>query len=110
MIVKAIEIRDSGTFIPALAIKMEADNEAQRYLLARVGFYDAQGVVLMRINDQKATADPYEWGNNPRTMIHAHQWVLENFDYIEDGDVIDVEFILGETKTPKVSERITFPI
>ena len=43
MILKAIEIRDAATFIPAVAIKMEPANEEQRYLMARVGFHDGVG-------------------------------------------------------------------
>lgn len=42
MIVKAIEIRDKGTFIPAVAIEMTPDpsqSENQRYLLHRAGYH-----------------------------------------------------------------------
>jgi hypothetical protein len=110
MILRTIEIRDRNTFIPAVAIKMEPANEAQRYLLARVGFRDGVGVALMVLSSQKATADPYEWtslGMGPRTMPVVHEWLLQHFDEVVDGDVIDVEFILGETPTRKVSERLT---
>ena len=33
MIIKAIEIRDRNTFIPAVVIRMVPANEAQRYLM-----------------------------------------------------------------------------
>ena len=111
MILKAIEIRDAATFIPAVAIKMEPANEAQRYLMARVGFRDGQdgpAITLMILSSQKAMADPYEWTSlamGPRTMPVAHQWLEQHFDEVADGDVVDVEFILGETSAPKVSER-----
>ncbi len=105
MIVKAIEIRDRNTFIPAIAIRMAPANEEQRYLLARVGFRTAQ-IVLMRLNDQEAHSDPYEW-RDARTMPNAHVWLLEHFDDVKDGDVLDVEFILGEARAPKVSERLS---
>lgn len=105
MIVKAVEIRDRGTFIPAIAIRMLAANERQRWLLARCGFR-GDGVTLMRIGDQRASADPYKWGEwGGRTMPVAHQWLETNFDDISDGAVIDVEFILGETEACKRSER-----
>lgn len=103
MIIKAIEIRDRNTFVPAIAIRMVAANEAQRYLMARVGF-QGEGVVLMRLNDQGASSDPYAW-DNARTMPTAHEWLLAHFDEVSDGEVVDVEFILGETTTRKVSER-----
>ncbi len=104
MITKALEIRDEGTCIPAIAIKMEAANEGQRYLLARCGYpISGCGVVLMQLHDQKATSDLYEWGG--RTMPTAHHYIEEHFDELHDGDVVDVEFILGETNAPKTSER-----
>jgi hypothetical protein len=105
MIVKALEIRDRNTFIPAAAIKMDPANAEQRYLLARVGFRDGLSVTLMRLNDQKATADPYQWGASERTMPNAHVYIEKHFDELKDGDVVDVEFILGESRAPKVSER-----
>jgi hypothetical protein len=38
-------------------------------------------------------------------MPNAHLWIEANFDKLNDGDVVDVEFILGERAMPKVSER-----
>jgi hypothetical protein len=38
-------------------------------------------------------------------MPEAHVWVLEHFDEVEDGSIVDVEYILGESAAPKVSER-----
>ena len=43
-------------------------------------------------------------------MTAAHEWLLKNFDEVDDGAVLDVEFILGETKEPKVSERGEAPL
>ena len=103
MIVKTVEIRDAATFIPAVAIQMAPANEGQRYLLRRCGYpRDGRGVVLMKLYDQHATSDAYHWGN--RTMQTAHLWIEEHFDALSDGDVVDVQFILGETPTPKRSE------
>lgn len=55
MVSKIIEIRDSGTFIPALAIRLGSPNEAERYLLARSGFGrtmedQSEYIVLCKIN------------------------------------------------------------
>ena len=38
-------------------------------------------------------------------MVTAHEHIILNWDQLKDGDVIDVEFILGETKVKKDSER-----
>ena len=57
----------------------------------------------------RLAGDPFEWGLNPRTMHVAHKHIVENFDYLESGSVVDVEFILRETKHPKESEAHAYP-
>lgn len=104
---KLIEIRDSMTFISAIATQLDPANERERVLLARSGFGLRPGeqskyVFLARLNGGTATYDPYDWGD--RTMAQAHQWLAEHFGEIESGDVVDVEFILGETAAPKEPE------
>lgn len=109
MIAKTFEIRDRGTFIPVLAVKLDPGCEADRYLLGRAGYQTpSQYVVLMNINggNGKATSDPYEWGQGSRTMIVAHDYIIKNFTWLNSGDVVCVEHILGERKTPKISERL----
>ena len=39
-------------------------------------------------------------------MIEAHRHIQYSWDELESGDVVDVEYILGESKFKKVSERI----
>lgn len=111
MQVRVIEIRDRATFIPAVAIKTDPANEGQRYLIRRSGYGDHfSDVILTRIagGSGHTTCDPYDWGSGARTMQVAHEWIRDNFDWINDGDVVDVQFILGETKEPKRSERYEF--
>jgi hypothetical protein len=110
MIRKFVEIRDKGTCIPAIAIQMLGDNEIQRHYLRRAGYpADGSSIMLMVVDDGKATNDPYEWAvklaMGSRTMPVAHNWILDHFGEITEGDVIDVEFILGESTTCKISER-----
>lgn len=105
---KALEIRDKGTFIPVFAVQMLPDNEPQRYLLRRSGYgFDEPCVVVCRMsangNTHDASYDPYCWGNS-RTMVTAHDYITNHFDELEDGSVVDVEFIMGETSFRKVSE------
>lgn len=107
MITKLFEVRDSGTFIPMIAIKLSPQNEAERYLLARAGFgrqaEDHQRYVLFSsLADGKMTSDPYSWPNRTRQV--AHSFITEHFDELKNGQVIDVQFILGETSEPKTSE------
>jgi len=39
------------------------------------------------------------------TVVHLH--LEKHFEELPSGSVIDVEFILGETAQPKISERLT---
>lgn len=61
---KIIEIRDSGTFIPALAVRLGSSDERERYLLARSGFGllacdgDAWSTLQQRIFDVKPVKIP----------------------------------------------------
>jgi hypothetical protein len=54
--------------------------------------------------------DPYDWPRDPRTKPNAHQYIADHWSTLKDGDVIDVEYLLGETLRPKPSERETAPI
>ena len=112
---KTFEVRDSMTFIPALAIKLEPYNEGDRYLLARAGFGvhpDDQGhyTLLIRLADLECQYSPDSWIGPARTMPEAHRFISETFDALEHGAVVDVQYILGETEGPKVSERERHPI
>ena len=108
---KCLEIRDKCTCIPALAIRMRGDTEIARYYVhTRSGYpRDGSSIMLMVLYTGKATNEPYEWeslGLGPRTMPVAHKFIIEHFGELSDGDVVDVEFILGESSAPKRSERI----
>ena len=106
MEVKCLEIRDRATFIPVICILPIPKNEGQRYLLRRDGYscrFDDSIIIMINAGCRGVNNDPYDWGG--RTMPVAHKFVQDNWDDLFDGDVIDVEFILGETGTKKISER-----
>jgi hypothetical protein len=120
MIIKCFEVRDRGTFVPVVAIKMVPigwpsllyDNQ-ETYLLRRAGYgFEHTSILLCRMeasgtHSMNATYDPWAWDSSSRTMNAAHQYIEKNFDKLDSGDVIDVEFILGETKKKKISERLS---
>ena len=61
----------------------------------------------MRLSDQVATVDPYEWpslGSGVRTMPPAHDYITKHFDELIDGQVVDTRVVLGETDTPAEPE------
>jgi hypothetical protein len=102
----ALELRDEGTFIPLLAVDINPENDKQRWLMRRVG-YPCDGepnVIITRLEGAgPASNDPYSWGG--RTFPIAHHWIIKHWHDLEDGDVVDVSFILHETQAPKLSER-----
>lgn len=106
---KVFEIRDHLTFFPAIAISTSSDNEQEQYLLSRAG-YASEGttVIFFHAHDiKKIQYSPYHWRD--RTYQNAHKYIKDNWDKLEGGEVIDVQYILGETDTPKVSEAVIDP-
>lgn len=107
MKVKALEIRDAGTFVPVVCIDMQPENDGDLYLLRRCGYpCDGEPNILMTAMGADGGAawnDPYGWGGRTRPV--AHNYIIEHWHELNDGDVVDVEFILGETSSPKASER-----
>jgi hypothetical protein len=105
---KLFEIRDVGTFIPVIAILMESSDPQEHYLLRRVG-YGTGSVLLTHLEGgHPANCDYYEWADN-RTIPNAHKYIeeQEHWDELISGQVIDIEFILKESTTPKLSESKT---
>lgn len=110
--VKTIEIRDVATFIPALAIKLDPVTEGDRYLLARAGYGlteadQGEYILLLNLNggEGKYNCDPHGW-TGATTMPIIHGWLLDSWEDVKSGDVVDVEYITGQTKECKVSERL----
>jgi hypothetical protein len=115
MTTKTIEIRDKATFLPMLATRLDPITKADRYLLARAGYgttpcAQEKYVLLASIQGVRCASnyDPSVW--NDRTRQIAHRWIIDHFDELESGAVVDVEFILGETAQAKVSEAVQEPI
>lgn len=105
---KTFEIRDNGTFIPALAVRLNPGNEQDRYLLGRAGYgtrpeVQATYVIVVKLEGGQAQYNPIGWAYG-RTMEVAHGFILDHFDELPSGAVVDVQYILGERTEPKVSE------
>jgi hypothetical protein len=131
---KILEIRDTATYFAVLCTDMNPDiddiapltaesprerileradrYDAQRYHLRRRGFpCDGRpNITLHHINSggERACNDPTYWED--RTYAVAHNYIIDHWAELKDGDVIDVEFILGETTEKKISERISYPL
>lgn len=111
---KFFEIRDRHTYIGAIAQSFDLtdfpkpdENTAERYILSRGGFGGGRYVILTKLSPAvEAQYDPFSWSGSPRTMPTAHQYIEQNWAALSSGEVIDVEFILGETTEKKTSERL----
>ncbi|CAB4189950.1 hypothetical protein UFOVP1196_21 [uncultured Caudovirales phage] len=99
MIVKLFEVRDRATLIPVMAVQISGEDGP---LMRSAGFDNYKMVYLVHLNGQTASYDPFKWTN--RTMKISHLHIQEHFDTLESGAVVDVEYIMKETDTPKVSE------
>ena len=122
MQVKLFEIRDEGTFFAVYAFRCRPAPPAlddrwarQQFLLARSGYgtgADSDCVMVGRLEGGAAHYDPYAFPHlygfprTSRTMALAVRYIIDNFDSLIDGAVVDVQFILGESAHPKVSERV----
>lgn len=67
------------------------------------GYMGSDCIIMIDAGCRGVQNDPYDW--NLRTKQVAHAWIETNWEIIADGDVVDVEFILGESTTKKTSER-----
>jgi hypothetical protein len=97
---KLFEIRDKMTFIPALAIRVSGEDG---YLMRRAGFREPC-IYLVHLTGERCAYDAYTW--NDRTFCVAHQAIEQNWESLSSGDVIDVEYLLGESETKKQSEEL----
>ena len=105
---KFIEVRDKGTFVPCLALRVSG---LDHVLMRRAGYsVDWPLTLFINLVKNECQYDPYSWGGKylihtqKRTMSVAHNYVHEHWDDIESGAVVDVEFVLGETNMSKESE------
>lgn len=106
--IKMVEIRDIATLIPAFAIRMLPSEEEELFLMKRSGYGIFNPcVMLIPINApwESVRCAEEQSKDGGRTLFHAHNWIEKNFDKIENCQVVDVEFILGEVEKPCVSER-----
>lgn len=108
---KMFEVRDRMTYIPIIAIRMRSLDEAERYMLSRAGYGQTNDDVLtltVRIEGKiEGAYSSYRWeDSDARTMPVAHDYIHKNWNDLKTGDVIDVEYILGETEECKLPERL----
>src|SRR5205823_13818038 len=100
-------IRDRGTFLPALVIRLDTDDARERYLLGRAGFRPQPETYVLLQRLDEAPYDPHGHATSARTIPVVHQHLIERFDEVASGAVVDVELLLGECAAPKISDQLT---
>jgi hypothetical protein len=102
VITKFLEVRDRATTIPVLAIKITKDSSP---IASYAGFGETGSILLIHLNKPDVQYDPYAWTLlNGRTMRGAHIYIEQLWDTLEEGNVVDVEYLTGETQAPKLPE------
>ena len=108
--IKFFEVRDRMTFVPVMAIcfdpnKIERESQDE-YLLSCSG-YNWRYVLYAPLdgyNHGKINYDSVVWQGDYTHPI-AHKYIETHWDELESGDVVDCEFIRGESKWPKTTQR-----
>jgi hypothetical protein len=113
MEVKILEVRDAATFMPVMCINLKPSCENERYLLSRSGYGpdpEGQGEYVLMTplagGSGRASCDPYDWPGGATTLPHAHTYIIKHWDELRSGDVVDVEYITGQTEAKKLSEAL----
>lgn len=105
MKIKLFEVLDRATLIAAIGIELnleDGNKEKENSLIRHAGYGHNPIILFGRLGGGNFSYDSYSWGD--RTMQAAHDHIENNWNNLESGDVIDVEYILGETEKSKVSD------
>ena len=103
MDIKQIEIRDRGTFVPALAVRV---SRADGWLIGAAGFGDEPTVILFKLETGEGHWDAHDWeGGGASTMGEAHEYLQFNWHEFRDEGMLDLRRLRGETETDSPSER-----
>lgn len=113
MTAKTFEIIDRKGMIPALAILLKPETNADGFILHSL----ENAIALIRLDkfDMIGTKVPAQWyvlekqyfswiGEN-RTLQVAHKYIIDNWENLISGSVIDVEFVMGLTQKPRLTTK-----
>lgn len=98
---KLFEIRDKGTCVPALAVRVSGEDGP---IMRRAGFGNPM-VLLTMLAHPMTQWDPYAWPNG-RTMRTVHLFIEEHWNGLVSDQVIDVRVLLGEATEPAEAECV----
>jgi len=107
--VKFLEVRADGYFLSMLAVgaypTIDKLNDREIWILNRAGRSAKHTqILLMDLVSGASSWEPGNWTDRETTITHVH--LLSNWKSIKSGDVIDIQYILGERKTIRLSEQV----
>jgi hypothetical protein len=110
MISKIFEVRSPATLIVIIATKLKAENQQTAALLSHSGYgqtnKDIERYILVTAIDGGgggiATTDAYK--HHCEELRVAHIYINEHFSDLENGSVLDVDYIRGTSDKPKKSD------
>jgi len=105
--VKGIEILDTATCIPVLAMRVNPSTitprEAQMFRRGGFGQMPRNADIytwMMTLSGSLINYDSHNW-RNQRTLGGAHRYIEQHWDELNSGDIIDMEYVLGESSAPR---------
>lgn len=99
---KAFQVRDEGTHIPVLATLILSNEEDRVFRRAGYG-KGCRYILLTNLITRECQHDPEKWEGG-RTMKMAHRLIERNWLNFSHNCVVDVQYLSGETDTPKEPE------
>lgn len=107
---KLLEVRDNATCIPVLATQMVVENGVEDKFLWRYGYprTPPYSILLSNVSSGEGHVDPYDWGGS-YTMTCAHEYIINNFDDLENGQVVDIRVFARLTEKEPASPEIYIP-
>ena len=109
---KFLEVRADGFFLPMLAVgfyPVKNDlTSRETWIINRAGRSGKHTqVILFNLISGLSSWNPESWTERETTIVHVH--LLENWLDVKSGDVIDINYLLKERKTVRISEQFEPP-
>lgn len=87
---KYLEIRDTNTCVPVYAFRIEPLS-----MIRAIGYGDATFIALMTFTGEECATSPGVWSQD--WYVKVHQAVIDSWDTLKSGDVLDMRVVRGET-------------
>lgn len=103
---KMLAVMDRGTHIPLIAFKVSPNTMKECVMLERhdFGVNPHEHTFFYDISSGTCSHNPYKMEGS-YTLTPACKHIRDNWGSINSGDLVDAEYIRGETSEPRIWER-----